>query len=233
MVSLAALLAVGGLVVAGSVPASLFAADGASLASATAAEATTAEVETAKVPLQHLAVDDNVAAVAPVRDTFNTTSYAEQLRLKFANYGGSFSATTGAVRWPFPYTVPITDGFGMRSAAISGRPMHNGVDFVPGVGTAIFAIADGVVTFHQEETGGLGNNVMIHHEIQGNNIDSVYAHMQYGSSPLKVGDAIKVGDFIGLVGDTGTASGAHLHFELHIDKIPVDPFAWLKANATN
>jgi murein DD-endopeptidase MepM/ murein hydrolase activator NlpD len=226
-VSFAALLAVGGLVVAVSVPASLFAIDDASLAS------TTGIVEQQDVPVQHISVDDNAAIIAPVRDTFGTTSYAEQLRLQYANYGGSFSATTGAIRWPFPYTVPITDGFGLRPANVSGQPMHNGVDFTPGSGSPIYAIADGVVSFHMEETGGLGNNLMISHNIAGQNIDSVYAHMQYGSSPLKVGDSIKVGDFIGLVGDTGNSYGAHLHFELHIDKVPVDPFAWLQANAVN
>lgn len=223
--SFAALLAVGGLIVAVSVPASLFASDDASVALTTTV--------TEKAPAQSVAIDDNVAIVAPVRDSFGTTSYSEQLRLKYANYGGTFSATTGAIRWPFPYTVPITDGFGLRPANVSGQPMHNGVDFTPGSGAPIYAIADGVVTFHVEETGGLGNNVMIQHNIPGQNIESVYAHMQYGSSPLKVGDPIKVGDFIGLVGDTGNSYGAHLHFELHVDKVPVDPFAWLQANAVN
>lgn len=225
LASLGAVLAIGGLVVAGSIPASLFASDAASVALTTV-------VETAR-PVQSVAVDDNVALVTPVRDSFGTTSYAEQLRLQYANYGGTFSATTGAIRWPFPYTVPITDGFGLRPANVSGRPMHNGVDFTPGSGAPIFAIADGVVSFHVEETGGLGNNVIIQHNIPGQNIESLYAHMQYGSSPLNVGDPVKVGDFIGLVGDTGNSYGAHLHFELHIDKVPVDPFAWLQANAVN
>lgn len=210
-----------------SLPASLFASDGASLASTTTEEASVA------VPVQHVAVDDNVAIAAPIRDTFGTTSYAEQLRLQYADYGGTFSATTGSIRWPFPYTVPITDGFGLRPASVSGQPMHNGVDFTPGAGVPIYAIADGVVSFHMEEAGGLGNNVMIQHDIPGQNIESVYAHMQSGSSPLQVGDSIKAGDFIGLVGDTGNSYGAHLHFELHIDKVPVDPFAWLQANTTN
>ena len=50
---------------------------------------------------------------------------------------------------------------------------------------------------------------------------------------LADGNTFKVGDFIGLVGDTGTSYGSHLHFELHVDKVPVDPFAWLTANAVN
>jgi murein DD-endopeptidase MepM/ murein hydrolase activator NlpD len=137
------------------------------------------------------------------------------------------------VRWPFPYSVPTTDGFGPRDINISGIAFHNGVDFTPGDGSPIYAIADGVVSLHVEEYGGLGNHVIISHVINGQNIDSVYGHMQSGSSPLVVGDAVKVGDFIGLVGDTGTSYGSHLHFELHVEKVPVDPFAWLTANAVN
>jgi murein DD-endopeptidase MepM/ murein hydrolase activator NlpD len=224
-VSLGALLAVGGLVVAVSVPANLFVSDAASVVLTTIVDE--------EQPVQAVAIDDNVAVVLPVRDSFGTTSYAEQLRLQYANYGGSFSATTGAIRWPFPYTVPITDGFGLRDANVSGQAMHNGVDFTPGSGSPIYAIADGVVTVHTEETGGFGNHVIIQHSIPGQNVESLYGHMQYGSSPLNVGDAIKVGDFIGLVGDTGNSYGAHLHLEIHIDKVPVDPFAWLQANAVN
>ena len=226
MLSLGALLISGALVVAVSVPANAFMSDAASASLVSPLPSTPR-------PGQSLEVGDSVDLAAPARDAFGTTSYAEQLRLKYANYGGSFSATTGSIRWPFPYTVPITDGFGLRPAWISGQPQHNGVDFTPGAGSPIYAIADGVVSFHQEEQGGFGNNVIIQHNIPGLNVESLYAHMQYGSSPLVVGDTIKVGDFIGLVGDTGNSYGAHLHLEIHLDKVPVDPFAWLQANATN
>jgi murein DD-endopeptidase MepM/ murein hydrolase activator NlpD len=112
---------------------------------------------------------------------------------------------------------------------------HQGVDFTPGTGTPIYAIADGVVEEHSGDSGfdSFGNHVIIQHNIPGQNVESLYAHMITGSSTLQVGDAIKVGEFIGLVGDTGSSVGAHLHFEIHIDKVPVDPFAWLEANTTN
>jgi murein DD-endopeptidase MepM/ murein hydrolase activator NlpD len=54
--------------------------------------------------------------------------------------------------------------------------------------------------------------------------------MQTGSVGVVTGQAIEVGDFIGTVGMTGAATGPHLHFELHVDTVPVDPFAWLQTN---
>jgi murein DD-endopeptidase MepM/ murein hydrolase activator NlpD len=222
LLSLGAMMFAGALVVALSVPANAFMTEA----------APTYLVTTSDEPVQSIAVSEEVAAPAPVRDEFGVTSYAELLRIKYANTH-SYTATTGAIRWPFPYPVPITDGFGDRPPGSAGTAHHNGVDFVPGAGTPIYAIADGVVSLHQEDQYGFGNHVFLSHSVNGENFDSVYAHMQYGSSPLAVGDTIKVGDFIGLVGNTGASYGAHLHFEIRIGGVPVDPFAWLQAHATN
>jgi murein DD-endopeptidase MepM/ murein hydrolase activator NlpD len=104
------------------------------------------------------------------------------------------------------------------------------VDFTPGNGSPIYVIADGVVTA-SEFGGGYGQYAYIEHQINGQTILTVYAHMQRGSSPLQVGDRVSVGDFIGLVGNTGTSTGPHLHFEVRINGEYVDPFAWLKENA--
>ncbi len=223
LLSVGALFVAGALLVGMSVPANAFITDGGLLPTAA----------TTKAPGQSVAVSVDALSAAPVRDEFQAISYAEQLRQTYGNVSYAFTATTGAIRWPFPYAVTITDGFGPRAANISGSAFHNGVDFTPGGGTPIYAIADGVVTTHAEDQWGFGNHVIIQHEIPGQNIESLYAHMVYGSSPLKVGDVVKVGDFIGLVGDTGNSYGAHLHFELHVDKVPVDPFVWLSNNAVN
>ena len=106
-----------------------------------------------------------------------------------------------------------------------------GVDFTPGNGTPIFVIADGTVIEARDDYYGFGNHVIIEHQINGHTITTLYAHMQHGSSTLVVGQAVKVGDLIGLVGQTGTATGPHLHLEITVDGVKVDPFAWLKANA--
>lgn len=176
---------------------------------------------------------DELAATAASRDEWSVTSYAEMLRLKYGNRNFSYSTTgTGAVRWPFPVAVPISSGFGERVAPCRWcSSYHQGIDFNPGAGTAIFAIADGVV-LQAEYSGGFGQHALIEHTINGQRVVSVYAHMIGGSSPLVVGETVEAGDFVGLVGSTGTSTGAHLHFEIRIDDIAIDPFDWLTANAS-
>ena len=166
------------------------------------------------------------------RESWSVTSYAEVLRARYGSRNFSYSTSgTGNIRWPFPTAVPISSGFGDRVAPCRYcSSNHRGVDFTPGLGAPIFAIADGVVTT-AEFGGGYGQYAYIEHEINGQRILSVYAHMQRDSSPLRVGEEIRVGDFIGLVGNTGTSTGAHLHFEIRINDEYVDPFAWLKENA--
>lgn len=166
------------------------------------------------------------------RESWSVTSYAEVLRARYGSRNFSYSTTgAGTIRWPFPTAVPISSGFGDRVAPCRYcSSNHRGVDFTPGSGAPIFAIADGVVAT-SEFGGGYGQYAYIEHEINGQTILSVYAHMQRDSSPLRAGERVRVGDFIGLVGNTGTSTGAHLHFEIRINEEYVDPFAWLKENA--
>ena len=223
-----AMLFAGALLVGVSVPAN-------AIITATVDPAAVVTTE-AFVPGQSLAVSSDVvsAAASPKRETPTVTSYAEMLRERYGNRSYTYSATTGAIRWPFPFAVPITDGYGERVAPCRGcSTFHQGVDFTPGDGTPITAIAKGTVVFTEVTNSGIGNQVQIEHTIGGKKITSVYAGMQMNSSPLRVGDAIAVGDFVGLVGATGVATGPHLHFELLVGSTKVDPFAWLKKNATN
>ena len=175
----------------------------------------------------------SVASVEGIqRESWSVTSYAEVLRAKYGGRALSYETSgQGPVRWPFPVAVQISSGFGARVAPCRYcSSYHRGVDFVPGRGAPIYAIADGVVT-QQEYSGGYGEHAYIEHEINGQTVLSVYAHMEGNSSPLEVGDRVEVGDFIGLVGNTGTSTGPHLHFEIRIDGVYLDPFAYLQANA--
>lgn len=219
LASVVALAFAAALAVAASIPSNLFLSDASAVADAGPVQPRDG---------QTLKVSADAQDAAPDRDPFEAISYAQALALKYAAVDYSYAVTSGAVRWPFPYAVPITDGFGQRDGGF-----HKGVDFVPGVGTPIYAIADGVATTATFDDSGYGQHVVLQHNLGGVDVESLYGHMIQGSSPIVVGQQVKVGDFLGLVGDTGIAYGAHLHFEIHINKAPVDPFAWLQANAVN
>jgi murein DD-endopeptidase MepM/ murein hydrolase activator NlpD len=224
VLSASALVAAGALMVGMSLPANVLgvydpaAADQAPLA--------------ASVPVigQELDIDEaDAAALATDRDGFEVKSWAQMLRDKYSRGNYAYSVYwTGAIRWPFPYEVPITDGFGPRPAPCGGcSTMHYAIDMVPGAGTPIYSIADGVVIDHVDGFGSWGNYVRIQHSIDGRKVISSYAHMQTASSPLAIGDTIAVGDFIGLVGSTGQTTAPHLHLEIEDDGVRTDPFIWL------
>jgi murein DD-endopeptidase MepM/ murein hydrolase activator NlpD len=228
LLSIGALLFSGALLVGTTVPANAF---------ITFADEPVGGVNGAVVsdtgPEQTVEVAADAAVSALTRDAFSVTSYAEVVREKYGTRISTFTPTTGAVRWPFPYATPISSGFGDRVAPCRGcSSHHNGVDFTPGVGTPIYAIADGVVTA-SEFSGSFGQHVYMDHVVNGQKVESIYGHMLAGSSPLVAGQTVKVGDLIGLVGSTGASTGAHLHLEVHLDGVVVDPFAWLQANAVN
>ena len=96
---------------------------------------------------------------------------------------------------------------------------HNGVDYAAKRNTPIQASGDGVISFVGLK-GGYGRTIEIKH---GGNIKTLYAHLEKYSSKSKVGNKVKQGDIIGYVGDSGQATGPHLHFEFWQGKIRTDP----------
>lgn len=234
ILSFAAMLFAGALAVGMSVPANAFGNGPSDQSLLSAVTGSTAPDLTQG---QSVDVAATAKAASAARAAYTVTSWAEMLRLQYGtrDYNYTIGNPDAAIRWPFPYVVPISSGFGSRNAPCRGcSSNHKGLDFTPGEGAPIYAIAAGTVTTHDDDVYGFGNHVIIGHGNllgDGHEIDSLYAHMEHGSSPLKVGDKIEPGDFIGLVGMTGTATGPHLHFEVHVDGVPVDPFVWLKTNA--
>ena len=99
--------------------------------------------------------------------------------------------------------------------------MHTGVDFNNYYGEPIKASADGVVTYSGWRDG-YGNVVTIDH---GNGFSTLYAHCS--KLLVKQGQKVSRGDIIAKVGDTGTATSAHLHFEIRIDNNPINPLKFL------
>lgn len=229
LLSLGALTAVGALVVGMSLPANVL--GGYELAAADAPElAAAVDIEGQEVAI----ANTDASALGVARDNFEIKSWAQVLRDKYSRGNHSYSVFwTGPIRWPFPYEVPITDGFGPRPAPCAGcSTYHYAIDLVPGAGTPIYSIADGVVIDHVDGHGSWGNYVRIQHMIDGRTVISSYAHMQTGSSPLAIGDTIKVGEFVGLVGATGQVTAPHLHLEIEDNGVRVDPFVWLTQNTS-
>ncbi|MHB1172577.1 MAG: M23 family metallopeptidase [Lacisediminihabitans sp.] len=178
------------------------------------------------VPAYAQAVND---AAAPVVQTFAVAAVTPSVVLPRDGYTVT---DPPPLQWPLGPGTPISDGFGPRippCAACSS--FHEGVDFDPGYGAPVHAIAAGVVvTSNNSSYGGLGVSVAIQHQIGGRVVTSVYGHLQSGSMTLKVGDIVRVGQVLGLVGSTGASTGAHLHFEILLGgTTPVNPLPWMHA----
>jgi murein DD-endopeptidase MepM/ murein hydrolase activator NlpD len=84
---------------------------------------------------------------------------------------------------------------------------------------------NGKVTYVGHLTWGYGNHIIIDN---GNNITSLYGHLSQVN--VKVGDEVKPGDIIGLEGQTGWATGPHVHFETRVFGIPVNPRTFISSN---
>ena len=108
---------------------------------------------------------------------------------------------------------------------------HKGTDYMAPLGTPLYAIADGVVVESTENGPGWGVYVKIAHNIGGNTVTSLYAHMMYGSRRVTVGQTVSAGQLIGQVSDTGRAYGTHLHLEIYVNGSWVNSESWLVANA--
>ncbi|MWJ79634.1 M23 family peptidase, partial [Clavibacter michiganensis subsp. michiganensis] len=189
------------------------------------------------IPSQSVALSAAPAAtvVGGTDDAFTATTPQQIMLAQTSKGAGAFTNDiNGTIQWPFASGVPISGVFGHRIAPCSNgcSSDHKGVDFAPGMGAPIQAIADGVVREAVNSDTGLGVHLVIDHVIDGQLVTSVYGHMLPGSLRVKAGDPVKVGTQIGQVGNTGASTGPHLHLEIHIaDGTPVDPFAWLQEHA--
>ena len=96
---------------------------------------------------------------------------------------------------------------------------HNGVDYAAKRNTPVKASGDGVISFIGRQSG-YGRTVEIKH---GGNIKTLYAHLEKFNTKLKVGSKVKQGEIIAYVGDSGQATGTHLHFEFWQGEIRSDP----------
>ncbi|SUP43966.1 M23 family metallopeptidase [Veillonella criceti] len=131
------------------------------------------------------------------------------------------SSTTMPSIWPTKGV--ITSNFGGRVDPVyGGSASHEGLDIANDYGTPIIATAAGTVTFAGSTSGGYGNLVEIDH---GNGFVTRYGH----TSVVLVheGMQVKQGDTVALMGSTGKSTGSHLHYEVNINGVAVDPMLFL------
>jgi len=143
--------------------------------------------------------------------------------------GGGRPATTAdwlrmaAAPTMWPVEGPVTGSFGERIDPFNGEgAFHTGVDISTAYGQAVIAPADGVVVFAAPAVG-YGQLVVLEH---GHGISTRYGHL--ASFAIAIGQSVRRGDVIGYVGRSGRSTGPHLHYEVRIQGVPVNPHKYLR-----
>lgn len=157
-------------------------------------------------------IDSVKDAVASVGERLQAVYELNQDRLIFSASIPSMWPTKG---W-------VTSGFGGRRRPIrGGTSFHKGIDIAAPPGTPILCPGDGVVTYSGYRHG-LGKTIIIDH---GYGIVTIYGHNS--QNYVKEGDRVRRGEIIGSVGRTGLATGSHLHYQVEVDGVPVDPMRYI------
>jgi murein DD-endopeptidase MepM/ murein hydrolase activator NlpD len=124
-----------------------------------------------------------------------------------------------------PFAMPlnyvrVSSPFGYRIHPVTGqRLLHTGVDLTAAQGTSVVAAAGGTVQFVGFDRG-YGKHVIVRHA---RGYTTYYAHLSAFASGLRIGAQIRQGQSLGAVGQTGVATGPHLHFEVRLNNQPTNP----------
>jgi murein DD-endopeptidase MepM/ murein hydrolase activator NlpD len=118
----------------------------------------------------------------------------------------------------WPASGQVTSGVGTRLSPFTGEPeFHAGIDIPNPTGTPVHAPGNGVVDFAGESAGN-GRNVVLSH---GQGITTLYAHLS--KAYVKKGDRVRKGEKIAEVGSTGKSTSPHLHYEVRVNGVPIEP----------
>jgi murein DD-endopeptidase MepM/ murein hydrolase activator NlpD len=198
------------------------------LASMSGLDLTTSELDSA--PGQGgLALQEGEAVTAE-----DFESYFSQLEGSFGSQSvelkqlQDYLITRDNIKSAIPSGRPIKDGwlssyYGNRVDPFNGKKVfHHGLDFAGKAGSEVVSVADGIVSWHGTR-GGYGEMIEVNH---GNGYQTRYAHNK--KLVVKLGDRIKKGQVIALMGSTGRSTGPHVHFEVLRDGKTVNPYNFIK-----
>lgn len=156
-------------------------------------------------------------------------AHDEQFRQLFASWnkidrvqsGGLTTTVSIPSRMPLE-NARLSSDFGTRIHPVLGRRAgHQGIDLAAPTGTPIYATADGTVS-RANWFSSYGNYIAIEH---GADLQTRYAHLS--RIAVSAGETVKKGDLIGYVGSTGRSTGPHLHYEVRVNGVAVDPTPYL------
>ncbi len=168
------------------------------------------------------AIDTSTADMTELQKQINSLRLAIDLRREsqeeVRNLLNDKHSLASATPDGWPTKGWLTSYFGMRSSPYTGRrKMHEGLDIAANTGTLVTATADGVVVKATTEPG-FGKVVMIDH---GYGYRTIFGHNS--KLLVKAGTRIRRGDRIAEVGNTGRSTGSHLHYEVRLNGVPIDP----------
>ena len=123
----------------------------------------------------------------------------------------------------WPIEGPVTSSFGEREDPFNGEgAFHSGIDISAPNGTPVRATADGDVS-DAAMGAGYGREVVLDH---GHDVTTVYGHLS--AIAVMPGQHVTVGQVIGYVGQSGRSTGPHLHYEVRVHNVPVNPHKYLR-----
>ena len=132
--------------------------------------------------------------------------------LQSGTFAAAYIFPLGSSEWR------LSDGYGWREDPLTGEEsFHRGVDLACALGTPVLSTMDGVVTAARQ-SASYGNYVVLNHA---GGQETLYAHLQY--CYVRAGEVVQAGQPLGTAGQTGRATGAHLHFELLERGLRCDP----------
>ncbi|TFC89102.1 hypothetical protein E3T26_01760 [Cryobacterium sp. TMT1-21] len=182
-----------------------------------------AAIEAERVRVEQAAAEARAAAAAAAAAANRSSSSGSSSGGGGGGGGGSSGGSVGGGGWAVPANGRITDGYGPR-AVICGsdgcsKGFHSGTDLGAGCGASIYAASSGTVIY-AGGYGTYGNFVLIQHA---GGISTGYAHIRPGGIGVSNGQSVSAGQRIASVGETGAASGCHLHFEVRTNGNQINP----------
>ena len=124
----------------------------------------------------------------------------------------------------WPLEGRVTSSFGERQDPINGEgAFHSGIDIAAAYGSPVRASADGEVAEANMNGGGYGREIVLDH---GHDLQTVYGHLS--AIAVVPGQRVMRGQVIGYEGQSGRATGPHLHYEVRVHHVPVNPYKYLR-----